>query len=130
MADEITSITTGDIVDRVIGDSNSRSSINPQEGGNTNINIKATRDSIKATMWDFSNCQTYSDLPIVKIMNNPFAMEGPTSYGIICIADDTQTCLMIRRKHSIGLLSILKGFYKREDLPGYILSMNSSERKT
>lgn len=100
-----------------------RSSVFPLRPSSSHL---PTRDM---DIWEFSNYKSYSDLPIIRIVDNPFLLEGPTSYGLICIAKETQTCLMVRRKHSIGLLSILKGFYKREDIPEYVSRMNLEERK-
>ena len=69
----------------------------------------------------------YGDLPMRVIKKTPFANYIPQTFGLIVRAADTGKWLLIQRRHSIGLLSVLKGNFSLSNLPILFKSMTAHE---
>lgn len=66
-------------------------------------------------------------IPLVKIVDSPFCYDATLSYGLIFYSRSTDSWLMVQRKHTIGLISILKNLYTPVAIPTYVSEMSSEE---
>lgn len=72
--------------------------------------------------------KAYSDLPLIVVTKSPFDMKTPYTYGIIIYCTVNERWLMVQRRHSVALSSILKGTYTPSSVPSFIKSMTREER--
>lgn len=87
-------------------------------------------DTTTLTLANYSKAipRSYTDLPMIKMEETPFEMKGTNSYGMICYAKDSGKWLMVQRRHSIGLICLIKSFYKCVDIPEHVREMTEVER--
>lgn len=70
---------------------------------------------------------SYDSVEYRSIKKSPFTSHSLQSYGLITMARDTQRWLLVQRKHSIELVTIIKGSYNESDLDQMISNMTHEE---
>jgi len=71
----------------------------------------------------------YSDLPLIKIVDENLSCSGGKSYGLIIKCLSTHRWFMVKRKDSNAYLSLIWGSYERYNLVDILTSLNQNERE-
>ncbi len=72
---------------------------------------------------------TYDELPLVKFINHQFTRGSSFSFGLIVYCSETKRWFMVKRKHSIQILSLFWGNFYPTELPDLIFQMDDESVK-
>lgn len=62
-----------------------------------------------------------------KIVSSPYKKSIPTTYGVMVVARDTGRWLMMKRKHSISLTTLLRGRFSLSHTPEIVSKLTNDE---
>ena len=71
----------------------------------------------------------FEDFPICRVVHNPHRQRHITSFGIIAYCKSTDKYLLVQRRYSPNYLTLMRGAYRRSNLPKLIMGMCNDELK-